>query len=165
MGRASVSTSSVGFSRAKACAVLAVKLQRKAKLYGVSRLEMRVAWSTPSLSQVPTQITRSLSLIWLASMSLTFLLPCSWLVNLVELSYATVFSTLEPRLRTVSVDLSLLLLVTIPSQRPCFVAFSAFPSAGAAFASSGLSCAETKAKGRKASTDAKHNEVSSFFTV
>src|SRR5437879_4806827 len=64
-------------SRAKACAVLAVKLRRKAKLYGVSRLEMRVAWSTPSLSQVPMQITRSLSLIWLASMSLTFLLPCS----------------------------------------------------------------------------------------
>src|SRR5437899_12412451 len=89
-------------SRAKACTVLAFTLQRRAKLYGVSRLEMRVACITPSLSQVPMQITRSLSLIWLASISLTFLLPCSCLVNLVELSYATGFSTLEPRFRTVS---------------------------------------------------------------
>src|SRR5438132_14421604 len=83
-------------SRAKACTVLAFTLQRRAKLYGVSRLEIRVACITPSLSQVPMQITRSLSLIWLASMSLTFLLPCSGLVSLLELSYARVFSTTEP---------------------------------------------------------------------
>ena len=42
-----------------------------------SRLEIRVAWSVAPFSQVPLQITRSSSLTWLASMSLTFLLPCS----------------------------------------------------------------------------------------
>ena len=51
-----------------------------------SRLEMRVACSERSLSQVPWQITRSPSLTWLASMSLTVLLPCSWLTQCVELS-------------------------------------------------------------------------------
>src|SRR5882724_10912214 len=70
----------------------------------VSRLEIRVAWSTPSLSQVPVQITRSPSLTWLASILLVFLLPCSWLTHSVELSYWTIFSSLEPTLRTVSLD-------------------------------------------------------------
>ncbi len=39
-----------------------------------SRLEIRVAWITPP-SAVPLQITKSPSLTWLASMSLTFLSP------------------------------------------------------------------------------------------
>ena len=59
-------------------------------------------------------------------MSLTFLLPCSWLTHFVELSYWTVFSWLEPTSRTVSVDLSVLTLVTIPSQRAGFAAFAFF---------------------------------------
>jgi hypothetical protein len=40
-----------------------------------SRFEIRVAWSTPPLPQVPLQITKSPSLTWLESMSLTFLSP------------------------------------------------------------------------------------------
>lgn len=48
---------------------------------GVSRLEIRVAWKSPFWSYVPRQITRSLSLMSLASMGLTFLLLCAWLTN------------------------------------------------------------------------------------
>jgi hypothetical protein len=52
--------------------------QSETHLEWESRLEIRVAWSVaPFFSQVPLQITRSPSLTWLASMSLTFLLPCS----------------------------------------------------------------------------------------
>src|SRR5205823_4500821 len=103
------------------------------------------------------QITRSPSLTWLASISLTFLLPCAWLTHWVELSYCTVFSSLEPGLRTVKVDLSGLLLMTVPSQRSCFAIlsiFSIFSWAGAAWTSS--------ANTGKASTDP-HNRVNSFF--
>src|ERR1700676_966400 len=88
--------------RAPSSAIVAASDHRNYSF--VSRLEISVAWSTPSLSQVPSAITLSPSLTWLESMSLTFLLPCSWLTHFVELSYWTVFSWLEPTLRTVSVD-------------------------------------------------------------
>ena len=39
------------------------------------------------MPKAPLQITRSPSLTWLASISLTFLLPCAWLTHWVELSY------------------------------------------------------------------------------
>src|SRR6266581_612901 len=106
---------------------------------------------------MPLAITRSPSLTWLESMSLTFLLPCSWLTHFVELSYWTVFSWLEPTSRTVSVDLSVLTLVTIPSQRAGFAAF-------AFFAVWGASCANTAVDSPKTSTDA-NNRVNSLFTM
>src|ERR1700681_4762230 len=115
---------------------------------------MTVAWSTPSLSQVPSVITLSPSLTWLESMSLTFLLPCSWLTHFVELSYWMVFSWLEPTLRTVSVEGSLLTLVTIPSQRAGFAAFASWEA----------SCANTAVDSGKTSTDA-NNRVNSLFTM
>src|ERR1700720_1713706 len=71
------------------------------------RLDIRVAWSTPLLSQLPSQITRSPSFTLVTSISSTFLLPCCWATQRVELSYCTVLSSLlEPTLRTVKVDLS-----------------------------------------------------------
>src|SRR5439155_21368078 len=115
-----------------------------------SLLEIRVAWSTPSLPKVPLQITRSPSLTWLASISLTFLLPCAWLTHWVELSYCTVFSSLEPGFRTVKADLSGLLLMTVPSQRSCFAIlsiFSIFSWAGAAWTRSEEHTSELQSRG------------------
>src|SRR5438128_8363946 len=78
-----------------------------------------------------------------------------------------IFSALEPRLRTVSVDLSLLLRMTMPSQRACFAAFfSAFSWAGVSLASSFLepSCANTGIDSEKTSTDV-NNRASSFLSM
>src|SRR5438094_3481047 len=118
-----------------------------------------VACNTPSLSQVPRQITRSLSLRSPASILFTFLLPCSWLVHSVELSYITLFSTLEPLWRTVSMDLSLSLLITIPSHRAFLAAFSM---------DAGLSC-PSFVSWANANIDIEntsaHNSVSIFFNM
>jgi len=111
-----------------------------------------VACNMPSLPILPLQITLSLSLTWLASMSLTVLPPCSWLTHFVEASYWTVISAGELNLRTVSVDLSGLLLMTVPSQRASFTAF--------VFA--GVSWANIATEIGSASTDA-NNRVSSPF--
>src|SRR5260370_8780745 len=104
-------------------AELSISTCNRVRTHLVSRFEIEVACSMPSLSKVPRQITRSSSFTWLASMLFTVLLWCSWLVHWVELSYWTAFSTFVSLFRTTRVDLSLLLLVTTPSPPSCFPSF------------------------------------------
>src|ERR1700724_1603312 len=137
-------------------AELSISTCNRVRTHLVSRFEIEVACSMPSLSKVPRQIKRSSSLTWLASILFTVLLWCSGLLHWVELSYWTVLSTLVSLFRTTRVDLSLLLLVTIPSTRSCF---TSFPSAGFE-----PSCANTGVESPNTSTDA-NNNANNFLTM
>src|SRR5262249_3831848 len=79
-----------GFSRAREVPTPSFRTAVNTQAYNdqcsVSRLEIVVACKLPFFSYVPSAMMRSLSFTSAAVISFTFLLLCSWLVNLVESS-------------------------------------------------------------------------------